>query len=177
MLMRSRAAAPSSATSTACASPRGHAAAASASSGWSATTRIPIPGRCHVGVNGGGDGRETPRRLYWAVAAGERPAAEEEAITRVRTGLLPGLLLVIGACGGGDKSDRVVSLGGALEGDDQLFANQDTVEAEWQVVEPVPGDATPVYEDEPGTWGLQEADQLVSDGGWSNPAGRERRPR
>jgi hypothetical protein len=60
-------------------------------------------------------------------------------MTRVRIGLPPGLLLVIGACGGGDKSDWVVSLGGALEGDDQLFANQDTVEAEWQVVEPVPG--------------------------------------
>jgi Protein kinase domain len=50
-------------------------------------------------------------------------------MTRVRTGLLPGLLLAIGACGGGDTYDGVASLGGALEGDDHRFANQDTVEA------------------------------------------------
>jgi tRNA A-37 threonylcarbamoyl transferase component Bud32 len=59
-------------------------------------------------------------------------------MTRVRTGLLPGLL-AIGPCGGGDKPDGVASLGGALEGDDQRFANQDTVQAERQVVGPVPG--------------------------------------
>jgi hypothetical protein len=111
------------------------------------------------------------------VAAGERPAAEEEAMTRVRTGLLPGLLLVIGACVGGDKSDWVVSLGGALEGDDQLFASEVTVEAEWQVVEPVPGRRHPGVRGRTRHLGLQEADQLVGDGGWSNPAGRERRPR
>jgi glucose-6-phosphate 1-dehydrogenase len=67
--------------------------------------------------------------------------------------------------------------GDALDGDDQLFASEDTVEAERQVVEPVLGDATPVYEDEPGTWGPEEADQLIGEGGRSNPAGRERRPR
>jgi hypothetical protein len=37
------------------------------------------PGRCHVGGNGFRTPRETPGRLCWAVAAGERPAAEEEA--------------------------------------------------------------------------------------------------
>jgi Glucose-6-phosphate dehydrogenase, C-terminal domain len=67
--------------------------------------------------------------------------------------------------------------GDAPEGDDQLFASEDIVEAERQVVEPVMGDATPVYEYEPGTWGPEEADQLIGEGGWSNPAGRERRPR
>jgi hypothetical protein len=66
--------------------------------------------------------------------------------------------------------------GDALEGDDQLFASEDIVEAEPQVVEPVMGDATPVYGYEPGTWGPEEADQLIGEGGWSNPAGRERRP-
>ncbi|HEV8647967.1 MAG TPA: glucose-6-phosphate dehydrogenase [Actinomycetes bacterium] len=68
-------------------------------------------------------------------------------------------------------------LGDALEGDDELFAREDTVEAEWQVVEPILGDAAPLYEYEPGTWGPEEADQLVGDGGWSNPARRGRRPR
>jgi glucose-6-phosphate 1-dehydrogenase len=69
-------------------------------------------------------------------------------------------------------------LGDALEGDDQLFAREDTVEAEWQVVEPVLGDVTPVYEYEPGSWGPEEADQLiVADGGWSEPARGGRRPR
>jgi glucose-6-phosphate 1-dehydrogenase len=67
-------------------------------------------------------------------------------------------------------------LGDALEGDSELFAREDTVEAEWQVVEPILGDAAPVYEYEPGTWGPEEADQLIADGVWSNPR-RGRRPR
>jgi len=68
-------------------------------------------------------------------------------------------------------------LGDALEGDGELFAREDGVEAEWQVVEPILGDATPVYEYEPGTWGPEEADQLIADGSWSNPFRRGRRPR
>jgi glucose-6-phosphate 1-dehydrogenase len=68
-------------------------------------------------------------------------------------------------------------LGDALDGDDELFAREDTVEAEWQVVEPILGDATPLYEYQPGTWGPEEADQLVADAGWSNPAHRGRRLR
>jgi glucose-6-phosphate 1-dehydrogenase len=70
-------------------------------------------------------------------------------------------------------------LGDALAGDDQLFAREDTVEAEWQVVEPILGDVTPLYAYEPGSWGPEEADQLnIADGGWSEPArGGGRRPR
>ena len=68
-------------------------------------------------------------------------------------------------------------LGDALEGDGELFAREDTVEAEWQVVEPILGDAAPLYEYEPGTWGPEEADQLLADGGWSNPTRHGRRPR
>jgi glucose-6-phosphate 1-dehydrogenase len=78
---------------------------------------------------------------------------------------------------GEDQSAYERLLGDALEGDDQLFAREDTVEAEWQVVEPILGDAAPLYEYEPGTWGPEEADQLVGDGGWSDPARRGRRPR
>jgi glucose-6-phosphate 1-dehydrogenase len=63
-------------------------------------------------------------------------------------------------------------LGDALHGDTELFARQDAVEAEWRVVDPVLGeDATPLYEYEPGSWGPEEAAQLVAaDGGWSDPS-------
>jgi glucose-6-phosphate 1-dehydrogenase len=63
-------------------------------------------------------------------------------------------------------------LGAAMHGDTELFARQDTVEAEWRVVDPVLGeDATPVYEYDQGTWGPAEADELIApDGGWSEPS-------
>jgi glucose-6-phosphate 1-dehydrogenase len=63
-------------------------------------------------------------------------------------------------------------LGDAMHGDTELFARQDTVEAEWRVVDPVLGhDTTPVYEYDPGTWGPEEAEQLVAaDGGWAEPS-------
>jgi glucose-6-phosphate 1-dehydrogenase len=68
-------------------------------------------------------------------------------------------------------------LGDAMHGETELFARQDTVEAEWRVVDPVIGDdVTPLYEYEPGTWGPKEADQLVADGGWSNPNPPEATP-
>jgi glucose-6-phosphate 1-dehydrogenase len=78
---------------------------------------------------------------------------------------------------GEDRPPYERLLGDALEGDDQLFAREDAVEAEWQVVEPILGDPTPLYEYEPGGWGPEEADQLIGDGGWSNPTGGGRRPR
>jgi glucose-6-phosphate 1-dehydrogenase len=63
-------------------------------------------------------------------------------------------------------------LGDAMHGETDLFAREDAVEAEWRVVDPVLGDdATPLYEYDPGTWGPEEADQLVAaDGGWSAPS-------
>jgi glucose-6-phosphate 1-dehydrogenase len=63
-------------------------------------------------------------------------------------------------------------LGDAMEGDTELFARWDAVEAEWRVVDPVLGeDAIPLYEYDPGTWGPVEADQLVAgDGGWAEPS-------
>jgi glucose-6-phosphate 1-dehydrogenase len=61
-------------------------------------------------------------------------------------------------------------LGDALEGDTELFAREDTVEAAWRVVDPILGNATPVYEYEPGTWGPPEASRLTSStGGWYPP--------
>ena len=61
-------------------------------------------------------------------------------------------------------------LGDAMAGDATLFARQDAVEAAWAVVDPVLGDATPVHDYEPGTWGPVEADRLTADvGGWAQP--------
>jgi glucose-6-phosphate 1-dehydrogenase len=61
-------------------------------------------------------------------------------------------------------------LGDAIRGDATLFVRQDSVEAAWQVVDPVVRDATPVLEYDPGTWGPAEADRIIADdGGWHNP--------
>ena len=59
-------------------------------------------------------------------------------------------------------------LGDAMKGDATLFTREDSVEAEWRVVERILGDATPVHMYEPGTWGPAEADRIVS-GGWHKP--------
>ena len=62
-------------------------------------------------------------------------------------------------------------LGDALHGDAELFAREDAVEAEWRVVDPVVGgDVTPLYEYDPGSWGPEEANRLLADSGWSDPA-------
>ena len=66
--------------------------------------------------------------------------------------------------------DRLI--GAALDGDNWLFASQDTVEAAWKVVDPVLGDVTPVHPYARGSWGPAEADRLL--GGrdtWYEPAG------
>jgi glucose-6-phosphate 1-dehydrogenase len=63
-------------------------------------------------------------------------------------------------------------LGDAMEGDTELFTREDTVEAQWRVVDPVVGDGvTPLYEYDQGTWGPEEANQLIAgDGSWSVPS-------
>ena len=59
----------------------------------------------------------------------------------------------------------------AIHGNPELFARQDGVEASWRIVDPVLGDATPLYPYEPGTWGPEEAEQLIGvDGPWIDPA-------
>ena len=61
-------------------------------------------------------------------------------------------------------------LGDALRGDAALFAREDGVEAAWRVVDPILGNAAPIHEYEPDTWGPPEADQIIAgDGGWHNP--------
>jgi glucose-6-phosphate 1-dehydrogenase len=61
-------------------------------------------------------------------------------------------------------------LADAMRGDAMLFARQDAVEGAWRVVDGVLGDATPLHEYEPGTWGPREADRVIaSSGGWHRP--------
>jgi glucose-6-phosphate 1-dehydrogenase len=61
-------------------------------------------------------------------------------------------------------------LGDAIRGDATLFGRQDTIEAQWRVVEPVLHAALPVHPYEPGSWGPQEADAIAQAcGGWVEP--------
>jgi glucose-6-phosphate 1-dehydrogenase len=65
--------------------------------------------------------------------------------------------------------DRLI--GAALDGDRWLFARQDTVEAAWEIVDPILGDAVPVHPYARGTWGPKEADRLLpSREAWHDPA-------
>jgi glucose-6-phosphate 1-dehydrogenase len=61
-------------------------------------------------------------------------------------------------------------LGDASRGNTELFSRQDLVEAQWRIVEPVLGYVTPYYSYKPGTWGPEEAHQLIGfDGPWLDP--------
>jgi glucose-6-phosphate 1-dehydrogenase len=95
--------------------------------------------------------------------AGKKPGAGLEP--------LPEDLTFSGESGADQRPyDRLI--GAALDGDNWLFASQDTVEAAWKVVDPVLDDVTPVHPYARGSWGPAEADRLL--GGrdtWYDPAG------
>jgi glucose-6-phosphate 1-dehydrogenase len=58
----------------------------------------------------------------------------------------------------------------AMAGDQSLFAREDLVEAQWRIVEPVLGNATPLAFYPQGSWGPPEADRLLANGDeWHNP--------
>ena len=66
--------------------------------------------------------------------------------------------------------DRLIRA--ALDGDRWLFARQDSVEAAWEIVDPVLGDIVPVHPYARGSWGPKEADRLLPDRDtWHDPAG------
>jgi glucose-6-phosphate 1-dehydrogenase len=89
--------------------------------------------------------------------AGWEPQAEELAFAQQ-----PGLDI--------RPYDRLI--GAALDGDRWLFARQDTVEAAWEIVNPVLGDVVTVHPYARGTWGPKEADRLLPAGdAWHDPAG------
>jgi glucose-6-phosphate 1-dehydrogenase len=61
-------------------------------------------------------------------------------------------------------------LGDAMKGDPTLFVREDAVEAAWQVVEPILGKISPVYQYPQNSWGPPEANRIIEhDGGWHNP--------
>jgi glucose-6-phosphate 1-dehydrogenase len=61
-------------------------------------------------------------------------------------------------------------LGDAMRGIGELFARQDLVEAQWRAVQPILGNVAPLYNYEPGSWGPEEAHQLIGTyGPWINP--------
>ena len=65
--------------------------------------------------------------------------------------------------------DRLI--GAALSGERWLFAQQDTVEASWRVVDPVIGDVVPVHPYARASWGPDQAADLLADGEtWHDPA-------
>jgi glucose-6-phosphate 1-dehydrogenase len=65
-------------------------------------------------------------------------------------------------------------LSDALRGDPSLFGREDALEAAWRVVDPILGNATPIHEYEPNTWGPPEADRIITGaGGWHNPTPSE----
>ena len=68
-----------------------------------------------------------------------------------------------------DNRRRVVIIGGGFAG---LFARQDTVEAAWEIVDPVLGDVVPVHPYARGSWGPKEAERLLAGREtWYDPAG------
>jgi glucose-6-phosphate 1-dehydrogenase len=66
--------------------------------------------------------------------------------------------------------DRLI--GAALADERWLFARQDTVEAAWEVVDPVLGDVVPAHPYARGSWGPGEASRLLPDRvTWYDPTG------
>jgi glucose-6-phosphate 1-dehydrogenase len=58
----------------------------------------------------------------------------------------------------------------AMQGDATDFAREDYVEEAWRIVDPVLGNATPLNDYDPGTWGPREAGPgLAPPGGWQDP--------
>jgi glucose-6-phosphate 1-dehydrogenase len=58
----------------------------------------------------------------------------------------------------------------AMQGDPSLFSREDTIEAQWRIIEPVLENPPPLAVYEPGTWGPPEADRLLPKcHKWHNP--------
>ncbi len=99
----------------------------------------------------------------WMQLAGKKPGAGLEP--------QPEVLTFSGESGSDMRPyDRLI--GAALDGDRWLFADQDAVEAAWEVVDQVLGDVTPVHPYARGSWGPAEADRLLRGRDtWYDPAG------
>lgn len=72
---------------------------------------------------------------------------------------------------GGDMRPYDRLIGAALNGERWLFAQQDTVEAAWEVVDPILGNVGPVIPYARASWGPAEAARLLPPGdSWHDPA-------
>jgi glucose-6-phosphate 1-dehydrogenase len=72
--------------------------------------------------------------------------------------------------GGEEPVPYEVLLHAALIGNPTRFANQDGVEQEWRIVQPLLDNPPPPHPYKPGSWGPAAADQLVAAyGGWREP--------
>jgi glucose-6-phosphate 1-dehydrogenase len=61
-------------------------------------------------------------------------------------------------------------LGDAMKGDPGPFAREDYVEQAWRIVDPILGNATPLCQYQPQTWGPAEMEKtIVPPGGWVDP--------
>jgi glucose-6-phosphate 1-dehydrogenase len=68
-------------------------------------------------------------------------------------------------------------LGDAMHGIGDLFGRQDIVDAQWRIVEPVLDEVAPPVTYAQGSWGPEEANQLIGpDGPWHNPKPAGLRP-
>ncbi len=92
---------------------------------------------------------------------GERLAGQDVELTFVRRA-------------GEDTPAYKRLLGDAMRGSSELFARQDGIEAQWRVVDGILGNVTPLYTYTPGSWGPEEAYQLIGrHGPWHNPRSSE----
>jgi len=58
----------------------------------------------------------------------------------------------------------------AMRGESTYFAREDGVEEAWRIVNPILGNATPLYQYDKASWGPAEAHALIErNGGWHNP--------
>ncbi len=72
--------------------------------------------------------------------------------------------------GGEGATPYEVLLHAAMVGESTRFTRQDGVEEAWRIMQPLLDAPPPVHPYEPGSWGPQEADKLVSGhGGWHAP--------
>ena len=61
-------------------------------------------------------------------------------------------------------------LGDAMHGIGDLFGRQDIVDAQWRIVDSVLNEEAPPVPYAQGSWGPEEASQLIgTDGPWHNP--------
>ena len=61
-------------------------------------------------------------------------------------------------------------LGDAMHGIGDLFGREDIVDAQWRIVQPILDNVTPLYTYASGSWGPDEATQLIGGyGPWRDP--------